>query len=233
MTYVDTMGDVMTLAHEVGHAWHSHVLKNVRPIAQEYPMTLAETASTFAEMVLLEGLLADPTLPAAKRTFLLDQETMRATAFMLNIPMRYEFEKRFYEERKSGEVPVSRLKELMVQTQREIYGDVLEHGAEDPLFWASKLHFFIPNLSFYNFPYTFGYLLSRAIFFEFRRIGPSFLSRYEAFLIATGSQTCEDAVKGTLGWDISQESFWATTIKSVEEPLTQFEALIAARQAKA
>jgi oligoendopeptidase F len=233
MTYSDTMGDVMTLAHEVGHAWHSHVLKEVRPIAQEYPMTLAETASTFAEMVLLEGLLADPELSPAKRTFLLDQETMRATAFLLNIPMRYEFEKRFYEERKTGEVPVSRLKELMVQTQQEIFGDVLEEGAEDPLFWASKLHFFIPSLSFYNFPYTFGYLLSRAIFSEFRSAGPSFLPRYEAFLIATGSENCEDAVRKTLGWDIRDEAFWLKTIKTVEEPLAQFEALIAKRPAAA
>jgi oligoendopeptidase F len=233
MTYAETMNDVMTLAHEVGHAWHSHVLKKQRPIAQEYPMTLAETASTFAEMVLLNGLLADPGLSDSRRAFLLDEETQRAVSYLLNVPMRYEFEKRFYEERKSGEVPVSRLKEIMVQTQREVFGDILEEGAEDPLFWASKLHFFISSLSFYNYPYTFGYLLSRALFSEFARTGPSFLPRYEAFLIATGSHTCEDAVKKTLGWDIRDESFWAGTIKTIEEPLEQLEALIAARSATA
>ena len=232
MTYSDTMGDVMTLAHEVGHAWHSHVLKKVRPIAQEYPMTLAETASTFAEMVLLQGLLSDPGLSDARRAFLLDEETGRSVAYLLNVPMRYEFEKRLYEERKSGEVPVSRLKELMVETQREVFGDVLEEGAEDPLFWASKLHFFISSLSFYNYPYTFGYLLSRALFNEFTHTGTDFLPRYEAFLLATGSNNCEDAVKKTLGWDIREESFWANTIKTIEEPLAQFEALIAARPAK-
>lgn len=230
MTYADTMGDVMTLAHEVGHAWHSHVLKRERPIAQEYPMTLAETASTFAEMVLLNGLLSDPELSDSKRAFLLDEETGRSVSYLLNVPMRYEFEKRFYEERKSGEVPVSRLKELMVETQREVFGDVLEEGHEDPLFWASKLHFFISSLSFYNYPYTFGYLLSRALFNEFLRVGPGFLARYEAFLVATGSQSCEDAVKGTLGWDIREESFWADAIQSIGEPLSQFEALIGARK---
>jgi len=230
MTYADTMGDVMTLAHEVGHAWHGHLLKNERPIAQDYPMTLAETASTFAEMVLLDGLLSDPDLSDSKRAFLLDEETGRSVSYLLNVPMRYEFEKRFYEERKSGEVPVSRLNELMAQTQREVFGGILEEGQEDPLFWASKLHFFISRVSFYNYPYTFGYLLSRALFNEFKRTGPSFLRRYEAFLIATGCMTCEDAVMKTLGWDIREESFWADTIKTIGEPLAQFEALLEARK---
>ena len=61
----------------------------------------------------------------------------------MDIPVRYEFEKTFHEERGGGEVGVSRLKELMTQTQRRIFGDVLEEGGEDPYFWASKLHFYI------------------------------------------------------------------------------------------
>jgi oligoendopeptidase F len=116
-----------------------------------------------------------------------------------------------------------------VRTQREVFGEILEEGHEDPFFWASKLHFFISSLSFYNYPYTFGYLLSRALFNEFARTGPSFLPRYEAFLIATGTNTCEDAVKKTLGWDIRDESFWANTIKTIGEPLAQFEELLAKR----
>lgn len=229
MTFAGTMSDVTTLAHEAGHAWHSHLLGSMRPCAQDYPMTLAETASTFAENVLLHGVLSDPKIAPARKAFLLDQQTSHATAYLLNIPVRFEFERRFYEERRGGEVSVSRLKELMVQAQREVYGDVLEVGAEDPWFWASKLHFFITGLSFYNYPYTFGFLLSQALFTELRRAGPAFLPRYEAFLRATGSATCEDAVRLTLGWDIRAPEFWAAAIQDLADPLKEFEALVAKR----
>jgi oligoendopeptidase F len=229
MTFAETMQDVSTLAHEAGHAWHTHLLSALRPSAQEYPMTLAETASTFAENVLLHGVLSDPGIAPARKAFLLDQQTSNATAYLLNIPMRFEFEKRFYEERRSGEVPVSRLKQLMVEAQREIYGDVLEEGAEDAWFWASKLHFFITGISFYNYPYTFGFLLSQALFAELRRSGTDFLPHYEAFLRATGSATCEEAVRSTLGWDIRTPEFWTNAIRDLEGPTREFEALVAGR----
>lgn len=229
MTFAGTMQDVTTLAHEAGHAWHSHLLGSMRPCAQEYPMTLAETASTFAENVLLHGVLSDPRIDPARKLFLLDQQTSHATAYLLNIPVRFEFERRFYEERRAGEVPVSRLKELMVGAQREVYGDVLEAGAEDPWFWASKLHFYITGVSFYNYPYTFGFLLSQALFTELRRAGSSFIPRYEAFLRATGSATCEEAVHATLGWDIRAPEFWTAAIKDLQDPVKEFETLVAKR----
>ena len=97
----------------------------------------------------------------------------------MDIPVRYQFEKKLYEERADGEVGVSRLKELMVETQREVFGDTLEVGGEDPYFWASKLHFYISGTTFYNFPYTFGFLLSRGLFSMFKQEGADFLPRYE------------------------------------------------------
>jgi oligoendopeptidase F len=197
MTFNGTVGDVVTLAHEAGHAWHSHVLGGLRPIARDYPMTLAETASTFAEKILVHGLLAEPGLAPSRRAFLLDMETNHTPAYLLNIPARFLFENRFYEERKSGIVSVSRLCELMKQAQREVFGEALAPGEEDPWFWASKLHFFISEVSFYNFPYTFGFLLSQALFTQFRRDGAAFLPRYEEFLRATGSATCEIRSGGT------------------------------------
>lgn len=229
MTFAGTMQDVTTLAHEAGHAWHSHLLGSMRPCAQDYPMTLAETASTFAENVLLHGVLSDPRIDPARKLFLLDQQTSHSTAYLLNIPARFEFERKFYEERRNGEVSVSRLKELMVATQREVYGDVLEEGGEDPYFWASKLHFYITGVSFYNYPYTFGFLLSQALFTELRRAGVAFLPRYEAFIRATGSATCEEAVHATLGWDIRAPEFWTAAIKDLEDPLKEFETLVAKR----
>jgi oligoendopeptidase F len=229
LTFGEIMQDVTTLAHETGHGWHSHLLGGMRPCVREYPMAFAETASTFAELVLAQGLLAEPDLPPSRRAFLLDQATGHAAAYLLNIPVRFVFESRFYEERRAGVVAVSRIKELMCATQREIYGNVLEAGGEDPWFWASKLHFFITELSFYNFPYTFGYLLSQALFREFRRTGPGFLPRYEEFLRLTGSATCEEVVQRSLGRDLRDPDFWRDAIHALDEPMREFEAVVAAR----
>jgi len=225
LTFGGTMHDAFTLAHETGHAWHSHLLHDVRPCACEYPMTLAETASTFAELVLAHGLLSERDLPPARRAFLLDQMLGQVPSYLLNIPVRFAFERRFYEERRAGAVPVSRIKELMVAAQRGVYGDTLEPGGEDPWFWASKLHFFITEVSFYNFPYAFGFLLSQALFREFRRGGAAFLPRYEEFLRLTGSAPCEEVVRRTLGRDPRDRAFWREAMDGLAEPLREFEAV--------
>lgn len=225
MTFHGTVHDMVTLAHEVGHAWHSCVLRPARSMAANYPMTLAETASNFGEMILLSGLMSDPKLTPETKAYLLDQEMLRAHAYLINIPMRYEFEKAFYTERMAGEVSVSRMSELMTEAQRKLYGDTLLPDGTDPMFWAYKMHFFITGVSFYNFPYVFGYLLSQALFARFKAEGAAFLSRYEAFLAMTGSATCEEVVKQTLGEDLTKPEFWATALRAIEPTLEAYERL--------
>ncbi|MGE5218360.1 MAG: M3 family oligoendopeptidase [Chloroflexota bacterium] len=225
MTYNESLGDLLTLAHESGHAYHGFVMRDTRPYGRGYPMTLAETASTFGEQVLMNGLLEDPNVSSQLKALILDVELSHGAVYLLDIPVRYEFEKRFYGERDSGPLSVSRLKELMVETQRRILGDILEPGGEDPYFWASKLHFYITGLTFYNFPYTFGYLLSRGLYGRFKEEGPSFLSQYEEFLRLAGSDTAENVVKRTIGADIENPEFWAVAIKSLEEPLSHLQTL--------
>ena len=225
MTFHGTVHDMVTLAHEAGHAWHSCVLRPARSLAADYPMTLAETASNFAEMILLSGLLRDPALTPGMRAYLLDQEMLRAHAYLVNIPMRFEFEKAFYTERAAGEVSVSRLSELMSEAQRKLYGDTLLPEGTDPMFWASKMHFFITGVSFYNFPYVFGYLLSQALFARFEMEGADFLPRYEAFLALTGSASCEEVARRTLGADLTDPMFWATALRAMEPTLQAYEQL--------
>lgn len=224
MTYNGALGDVLTLAHEAGHAFHSHVMRDMRPYGRFYPMTLAETASTFGEMLLAEGLLRDPATGARDKARVRDAEVNHGAIYLLDIPVRYEFEKKLYEERGEGELPVSRLKELMVETQKEIFGDVLSEC--DPFFWASKLHFYITGVSFYNFPYTFGYLLSRALFERFRREGAEFLPAYEEFLRLTGSDDAEGAVRRSLGDDITKKEFWRDAVLTLSRPLGELKELL-------
>ena len=225
MTFHGTVHDMVTLAHEAGHAWHSRVLRPARSYAASYPMTLAETASNFGEMILLSGLLADPAITEATKAYLLDQEMLRAHAYLINIPMRYEFEKSLHTERAGGELSVSRLRELMIAAQRRLYGDTLLEDGCDPMFWASKMHFFITGISFYNFPYVFGYLLGQTLFARFKAEGPAFLPRYEAFLALTGSATCEEVVRQTLGEDLTSPAFWAAALQSMEPALRAYEAI--------
>jgi oligoendopeptidase F len=225
MTYHGTVHDMVTLAHEVGHAWHSHVLNSMRSMAVAYPMTLAETASNFGEMILLSGMMQDSSLDAETRAYLIDQEMLRAHANLVNIPMRYEFEKAFYTERAAGEVSVSRIKELMKEAQHQLYGDALAAGGEDSMFWASKMHFFITGLSFYNYPYVFGYLLSQALFAQFKEEGQAFLPRYEDFLRLTGSASCEEVVRQTLGQDLADPAFWSRAVQAMTPSLEAYEAL--------
>jgi oligoendopeptidase F len=145
---------------------------------------------------------------------------------LLDVPTRFLFENRFYEERRKGDVPVSRLSALMAEAQREVFGEALAEGAEDPLFWSSKLHFFIPDLSFYNFPYTFGYLLSRGLFARFREEGPAFLPRYERFLQRTGGALAHEVAKDSIGEDLESEGFWARAIATLEAPIAELDALL-------
>jgi oligoendopeptidase F len=225
MTFHNTVHDMVTLAHEVGHAWHSCVLRPARTYASRYPMTLAETASNFGEMILLDGLLNASDVSPATRAYLLDQEMLRSHAYLINIPMRYEFEKSLYTERANGELSVSRMQELMTAAQRKLYGDTLLEDGTDPMFWAYKMHFFITGVSFYNFPYVFGYLLSQALFARFKAEGQSFLPHYEAFLSKTGSATCEQVVKQSLGEDLTNPTFWSTAIQAITPALTAYEKL--------
>lgn len=222
MTYDGALGDVSTLAHELGHAWHSWVMRDMRPWARVYPMTLAETASTFAEQLVIDAVLSDDASSDADKRAVLDGRLQDAASFLLNIPMRFEFESKLYEERAQGELGPTRLCELMLDAQRTWYGDALAEDELDPWFWASKLHFYITGLSFYNFPYTFGYLFSLGIFARAKREGPGFLPTYEALLRSTGSAPAEEVARQHLGVDLESAEFWNESVDLIEADLAAY-----------
>jgi oligoendopeptidase F len=222
MTFEGGLNDVTTLAHEAGHAWHSRLLKGRRPFARRYPMTLAETASIFAEQILAQGIYADAAVAEDEKRRMLDAEVCGAAVLLLDITVRFEFERDFLAERAEGEVGVSRLKALMADTQQRIFGPALRSDGADPLFWASKLHFYISDLTFYNFPYTFGFLLARRLVDRFRREGASFLKRYEAFLAASGEAPVESVAAGTLGVDLTDPGFWESAILGLEPVFSRY-----------
>ncbi|NYV64508.1 M3 family oligoendopeptidase [Bacillus sp. Gen3] len=219
MTYSGTPSNVSTLAHELGHAFHSYALKNVHPLKRGYAMNVAETASTFAEMIV-----ADASVKNAKsdeeRLPLLEDKVQRSVALLMNIHSRFLFETRFYEERKKGIVSKKRLNELMLEAQKEAYGDGLEEY--HPLFWASKLHFFITGVPFYNFPYTFGYLFSLGIYAQAQKEGKGYEEKYMALLQDTGSMKVEDLAMKHLNVDLTKRDFWEEGVKLCVKDVEEF-----------
>ncbi|HUE17374.1 MAG TPA: M3 family oligoendopeptidase, partial [Planctomycetaceae bacterium] len=230
MTYTDSADSMSTLAHELGHAYHSHVLRDRPVFLQDYPMNLAETASTFAEAVLneerLEAAEADAVRSGSQsrheQLVLLDNMLGDAVIYLMNIHARFLFEDRISTERAAGELSAARLSELMLAAQREAFCDGLAEDGWYPNFWISKLHFYMSSLPFYNFPYTFGYLLSLGVYAMASEMGDQFASRYGRFLLATGSCDTEEAVESTLGCDLTKPAFWNRSLDIVEQRVERF-----------
>lgn len=218
MTYSGTMSNVSTLAHELGHAFHSYTLRPVHQLNRRYAMNVAETASTFAEMIVADAAVNEASTKEEKIA-LLEDKIQRSVAFFMNIHARFLFETRFYEERKNGLVSSRRLNQLMEEAQKEAYAGAL--GETHPHFWATKMHFYITGVPFYNFPYTFGYLFSLSIYAKAKEEGAGFEQKYIALLQDTAVMTVEDLAMKHLNADITKREFWekgiALCIKDVEE----------------
>ncbi|MEI7025002.1 M3 family oligoendopeptidase [Paenibacillus sp. y28] len=219
MTYAGTASNVSTLAHELGHAYHQHVMTDMPALAQEYAMNVAETASTFAEMIVADAAVKLAASPEEKLA-LLEDKVQRSVAFFMNIHARFLFETRFYEARRQGLVGVSELNRLMEEAQQEAFCGAL--GSTHPHFWASKLHFYITEVPFYNFPYTFGYLFSSGIYARALKEGPQFEDRYVALLRDTASMTVEDLARKHLEVDLEQPQFWDEAVQLAMEDVEAF-----------
>ncbi|KJY83373.1 oligoendopeptidase F [Vibrio galatheae] len=223
MTWGGSRSDLLTLAHELGHAFHNWVMRDMPLCQTRYPMTLAETASIFAENVVRDYLL-EQVESREEKLEMLWEELSSCYALMVNIPVRFEFEKRFYEQRSGGEFTPSQLCQLMSETWTEWYGDSMSEP--DPYFWASKLHFSISEVSFYNYPYLFGYLFSIGVYAQRTSKGAQFYTDYVNLLRDTGSMMAEEVVGKHLGMDLSKPDFWQQSIDRVKEKIDQFELLL-------
>ena len=273
LTYRGALSDVSTLAHELGHAYHGKLLASLPLAETEYPMNLAETASTFAETALGDyldslgqgagaagdraaggaagpggGAAADGPgsgaaggagaaegqaaggaagLSQAELAGLLEvawSDAQDAATFLVNIPARFAFEKAFYERRSEKPLGPAALSALMDETMREHYGDALSEY--DAGFWRSKLHFYMSGLSFYNFPYTFGYLFSLGVYSRRAELGKGFHEAYCALLRDTGRMETEALAERHLGVDLRKPDFWRASVDIVRRKVDRFQALV-------
>lgn len=219
MTYGESINEVSTLAHELGHAFHSHVMWDLPVLSQDYAMNVAETASTFAELIVADATLKQATSDEEKIN-LIDVKMQNAIAMFMNIHTRFIFENNLHEARKKNVLTDEEITELMLNAQKESYCDSLE--SYHPHFWASKLHFYIDDVPFYNFPYTFGYLFSLGIYAHAQKQGSSFEDEYIALLRDTASMTTEELAKKHLDVDLTKPDFWQNGIDIIKKDIEEF-----------
>ncbi|WP_454010323.1 M3 family oligoendopeptidase [Aeromonas sp. Marseille-Q7275] len=224
ITYAGTMDNVITLAHELGHAWHNWLIRDLPMSQRSYPMTLAETASIFAE-TLVRSALFEQARSAEERQAIAWAEADGAATFLVNIPARFAFEQALVAEREQGYVSSARLKALTDEAWGRWYEKSL--GRYHPMFWAAKAHFSIAGFGFYNYPYLFGYLFSLGVYQQLmsrQAAGEQDVAQaYRALLRDTGRMSAEALVAKHLGQDIREAAFWQGSLALVAAAVDRFE----------
>ena len=223
MTYAGGTSDVITLARELGHAFHSWVMRDLPDCQRRYGMSLAETASTFTESVVRDALVQRTASPEEELAIVWE-EASAIIAFLLNIPARFEFERDLYEARAERPVRPRELCTMMAEAWERWYEGCL--SKPDPLFWASKLHYYISALSFYNFPHLFGYLFSLGVHRRREEAADEFFPAYVALLRDTGRMTAEDLAAKHLGADLTRPDFWRAAVATLEARIDRFQRLV-------
>ncbi|WEG11700.1 M3 family oligoendopeptidase [Pullulanibacillus sp. KACC 23026] len=205
MTFSGTFLNVLTLVHELGHAFHNHAMKSVNGLNKRYPLSIAETASTFSEMIVFDAAMKKAN-SKKEQLFILDEKLKRSVMNFMNIHSRFLFEKRLYKERNEGMVSAERLNQLMEESINEAYAGSLEQPSIYSWVWTP--HYYLTQSPFYNFPYTFGYLFALGIYAKAKEKGKDFEKDYLILLRDSGSMAVEDLVMEHLGEDITSEEFW-------------------------
>jgi pepF/M3 family oligoendopeptidase len=215
-----SLDQVLTLAHELGHAYHNECCAGKTMLQRRTPMTLAETASIMNETIVTDALLTRA-VDAEEERAILESFLSSAAQVIVDIYSRYLFEKEVFERRAGAELSADELCDAMLRAQRETYGEGLDGRYLHPYMWAWKPHYYRSKLSFYNFPYAFGLLFGLGLYSVYRQRGTAFLPEYDQLLRSTGEATPID-LAGRFGIDITQQAFWEGSLAIVEERIEQY-----------
>ena len=217
-----TLGDVVTLAHELGHAFHNQCIADHRPLNHDYSMPVAETASTFNECVVMNHAIAQAADDAEKLN-LIESQLQDVTQIIVDIYSRYRFEDAVLRRRREEFMGAAELCRIMLQAQADSYGDGLDSALRHPYMWLCKSHYY--GSTFYNFPYAFGGLFARGLYAKYAQEGASFVPIYKKLLHTTTVATAEDAAK-VAGIDLTDKEFWLSALAEVEGKIDMFCALV-------
>ena len=215
-----SFSDVVTLAHELGHSFHDRQVYKNSPLNREYSMPVAETASTFNEVLVMNTAISECTDKDTKIA-LIESQLMDTTQIIVDIYSRYLFEASVFANRPGEFLSPERMCALMLDAQREAYGEGLDENQMHPYMWLCKGHYYSGGLSFYNYPYAFGGLFARGIYAKYLEEGAGFVETYKSMLRATGTSTVEDAAK-VCGIDLTDVNFWRAGLASVAKQIDEF-----------
>lgn len=218
--FTGTFSDIITLAHELGHAYHFSCMKGKPALFFDYPMTLAETASTFAETIVKQDMIQQA--EGSDKIKIIDLDLQDTSQVLVDILCRFYFEQSVFEEREKGELNANDFCRLMLAAQEKTYGCGL-NGERHEYMWAVKSHYYSTDFDFYNYPYAFGQLFAAGLFARSKKEGPAFAKTYASLLADTGSMSCEDLCKKA-GFDITTKDFWKTSIQMYAKEVEEFKA---------
>ncbi len=221
--YDGTFGAVDTLAHELGHAYHNRQMEGERELNTDYPMPVAETASTFNE-VFLGAYALKRAKTREERLALLESDLREKTQCVVDIYSRYLFETAVFEQCRAQFLSADDLAKIMLDCQEQSYGDGLAADCRHPYMWVCKSHYYSSGFSFYNYPYTFGNLFAQGLYALYLKEGEAFLPRYKEMLRTTSIHTIEED-GAAMGIDLTDKAFWEASLASIAEEIEEFCAL--------
>jgi len=218
--FTGAFGDMITLAHELGHAYHGEVIFKESPLNGSYTMPVAETASTFCETIVNKAALKDAT-DKNEKIFLLESAIQSYTQVVIDIMSRFIFERGVFEGREKTVFDANELSELMLSAQKATYGDGLDPNYLHPYMWVCKPHYYSGGLSYYNYPYTFGLLFAKGLYSKYLENKELFVANYDNLLRATGKSTVEDTAK-LMNIDVTKKEFWSSSLELLKEDIEEF-----------
>lgn len=217
-----SFGEVSTLAHELGHAYHNLNLAGRTMLQRSLPMTLAETASTFCQTIAQNAALKK--VAAGEQLLILEAALQDSCQVVVDISSRFLFEQLVFERRKQRDLSVDEFKQLMLDAQRETYGDGLDPDLLHPYMWAAKGHYY--GSTFYNYPYMFGLLFGLGLYARYEAEPEAFKAGYDELLSLTGmAGAAELAMR--FGIDLRSIDFWRASLVVIRKDIDHFEALTA------
>lgn len=214
-----SFSNMTTLAHELGHGYHGLNLRDESILNSRYPMPIAETASIFCETIMTRAALKEAN--DIEALSILESSISDAGQVIVDIYSRFLFESELFERRKTHALSVNELKEIMMDAQKQAYGNGLDHNVLHPYMWANKPHYYSAGLNFYNFPYAFGLLFSKGLYAEYLNRGDEFVREYDELLNATGKNNIKD-VALRMGIDVHNPDFFRNSLKLIEKDIEKF-----------